>query len=944
SVNRRKTAQRSRPPLQPKTAKGAISEPAPSDIADIADSPAEPSTVDSASPLVLIKPRQRATVGAATKQSRLSLKAQRNSQIFADTAPILPAELSSSGMADSTSLPSMIESAAAMTPAFGSMETPSLLSQHMHGFVTLPALSSSATAPASIGGSGGLSGTMGALYMPSSESTMTSAADAPSESPLRTVASLRQQQQQHQPGASSGAKRTSSVLFSPSEEQRQRLRSMGLKLYGCAATPKSCTAAFTDSLSLNSHLKLAHPTVASLIPSLNSPGNLPMSAAASTRDALTKAGLKPFRCGMDKCNHAYKNVNGLEYHIFHSRKSKGHLMMDDDSISGKQASDKQQKQQRESDASIESQDVAMYGDRMDFLESTVALQCSEVECLASFDSEQELRQHMAVQHPRPIRRATKPSNRAYRGGQPAVHRMDASSMSPQTPASLGFWSSAINAAMDGALHAHQQQQQQQDQALGTMTTIPESQMSGSAPSSNSSSSSDSAQAATVAAIAAAMGYAASDHGMAQGRAARAHMNMPQSMMFSSTATPGSAHLFANSEPPFISAPALMSSAGGEPTHINSYFALNMSDTSSQNQRQQQHAFTPSLVNGGSSANHSMGTTSASDAQAAASMMFEAISQAAAAAQVGSINPHTPGILHQQTLQSMQPLPPLMSAGSRRNSASALEPEAAAAAMMNQKYVNDMGTAAAAAMDDMPLDMQMVHMFSPFYQNSPSSKEFFHLGDVQMSEHQSQQQQQQQGNNAQPRLSEDPSKERRNNNGSTDMPMVSLGATSAAVAAQMGGFSSSDITGDSSQPNLMTANNNGNNSMAMDIGLGGGRSGGVQHLVNAFNKHQHAGGTSQSPTLNHQQQQQQQNVWSQELTALGGMLPPHTISHDGGTHGLNQGYGNLQRLYTPQPTDLAQFQLFQNHSPHILSAPTSSVNLNGNGNGNNNDDGGPRYQR
>ncbi|KAI7827733.1 hypothetical protein BX661DRAFT_182318 [Kickxella alabastrina] len=472
-----------------------------------------------------------------------------------------------------------------------------------------------------------------------------------------------------------------------------------------------------------------------------------------------------------------------------------------------------------------------------------------------------------------------------------------------------------------------------------MTTIPENQMSGSAPSSNSSSSSDSAQAATVAAIAAAMGYAASDHGMVQGRAARAHMHMPQSMMFSSTATPDSAHLFANSEPSFISAPALMSSAGGEPTHINSYFALNMPDTSSRNQ-QQQHAFTPSLINGGSSANHSMGTASASDAQAAASMMFEAISQAAAAAQVGSINSHTPGILHQQTLQSMQPLPPLMSAGSRRNSASALEPAAVAAAMMNQKYVNDMGAAAAAAMD-MPLDMQMVHMFSPFYQNSPSSKEFFHLGDVQMGEQQSQQQQQQ-GNNAQSRLSEGPSKERRKNNSSTDMPMVSLGSTSAAVATQMGGFSSSDITGDPSQSNLMTANNNSNDSMAMDIGLGGGG----LHLVNAFNKHRHAGGTSQLPILNHQQQQQQQqNVWSQELTALGGMLPPHTISHDGGTHGLNQGYGNLQRLYTPQPTDLAQFQLFQSHSPHILSAPTSSVNLNGNGNGNNNnDDGSPRYQR
>lgn len=142
-------------------------------------------------------------------------------------------------------------------------------------------------------------------------------------------------------------KRTSSMMFAPSDEQRERLKQMGLNLYGCAAAPNRCQATFSDSMSLNMHLRNAHPQIATTL------GQLPAS--------MDK--LKPYKCAMEGCSHAYKNVSGLEYHIFQSRKSNHHLQ----------------------------------------------LACSEKGCEEVFGSLVELRHHMSNDHQRPIRRATKPT-------------------------------------------------------------------------------------------------------------------------------------------------------------------------------------------------------------------------------------------------------------------------------------------------------------------------------------------------------------------------------------------------------------------------------------------------------------------------------------------------------------------------------------------------------
>ena len=44
--------------------------------------------------------------------------------------------------------------------------------------------------------------------------------------------------------STNSAKRTSSALFAPTEEQRRRLRKLGLKVYGCAADGENCCRSF----------------------------------------------------------------------------------------------------------------------------------------------------------------------------------------------------------------------------------------------------------------------------------------------------------------------------------------------------------------------------------------------------------------------------------------------------------------------------------------------------------------------------------------------------------------------------------------------------------------------------------------------------------------------------------------------------------------------------
>ncbi|KAJ2006362.1 hypothetical protein GGI06_005396, partial [Coemansia sp. S85] len=325
-----------------------------------------------------------------------------------------------------------------------------------------------------------------------------------------------------------GAKRSASMLFSPTEEQRLRLKHLGLKLYGCAAAPEQCNVVFADSASLNSHLKLCHPQVACLIPSLcngTSAGyvgglqqGLEISAQNSDgSDAATGSvaggkGLRPYRCAMPDCNHAYKNVSGLEYHIFQSRKSNNHLMRDSpvaDGLDGGGADghvpDVAMTERGAVFDNLIHGSVAIPGDNImggalaltspsqaGGIAGSPVLQCVEVDCLARFSSEYGLRQHVAMQHPRPIRRAVKPSNRVKPGrGTPTEQ------MSP----SASFWNTTTISDVLGAAAA-MDAGPGQAMGLASMPTIPESAIS--TPVSQS----------MEAAMAAAMGYGAEAQGLA----------------------------------------------------------------------------------------------------------------------------------------------------------------------------------------------------------------------------------------------------------------------------------------------------------------------------------------------------------------------------------------------------------------------------------------------
>ncbi|KAJ1892159.1 hypothetical protein LPJ71_007499, partial [Coemansia sp. S17] len=395
----------------------------------------------------------------------------------------------------------------------------------------------------------------------------------------------------HRPGMSGGAKRSASMLFSPTEEQRLRLKHLGLKLYGCAAAPEHCNVAFADSTSLNSHLKLSHPQVACLIPSLNNVGHVgglqpdPSAQNSDGSEGGTSKGLKPYRCAMAECNHVYKNVSGLEYHIFQSRKSNNHLLRDSPKSVSDDVPDVVMAERNAVDLihgpisdmggalalTSPSQTVGIGG--------SPVLQCVEVDCLARFNSEYGLRQHVAAQHPRPIRRAIKPSNRVKPG------RGTPTEISP----SGSFWNTpTINDVLGAAMDAGQAG------ILASMPTIPESGIT----------------------TPVTMGY--DTQGLAlNGARQSAHGGpVPQAAhrRLILQGMPGQPFLQATAAP-FLSAPALINASGGEP-NINSYFALGLSNGT------EVHAMTPFGVSNVPMSNESMGA-------AAASMMLEAMSQAAA---------------------------------------------------------------------------------------------------------------------------------------------------------------------------------------------------------------------------------------------------------------------------------------------------------------------------
>ncbi|KAJ2827682.1 hypothetical protein GGI24_002587 [Coemansia furcata] len=675
--------------------------------------------------------------------------------------------------------------------------------------------------------------TMGALFMPSDQHG----------APSQLKGSVHSAGVPYGAGTSGGAKRSASMLFSPTEEQRLRLKHLGLKLYGCAAAPEQCNVAFADSTSLNSHLKLRHPQVASLIPSLNNGtsggyvGVPPQGAelAAHNSDGSDTAanalgkGLKPYRCAMADCNHAYKNVSGLEYHIFQSRKSNNHLLRDSPS---------------RGDGPDGAADVVM-ADRSGVLDSmgdgmggalaltspsqaggsgiggSPALQCVEVDCLARFGSEYGLRQHVAAQHPRPIRRAVKPSNRVKPGRG-----------TPTEPMAASFWNTpTINdvlSAVDAAA--------QPGMGLASMPTIPESGIS------------TPVTQAMDAAVAMAMGYDAQSLAMTPNAGRAVPQAAHRRLMLQGL--PTQPFLQATTAP-FLSAPALINASGGEP-NIGSYFALGLNNNSGGGG--DAHAMTPLF---GVSTNESMGA-------AAASMMLEAMSQAGADTQL-NLNPtHQDSTAHEGNGDAM----------------------------------------AANYLPDMSLNMQLMQSMmaataDPFYiprddPQHPSAPDPDAIDDASGSR---------------------PYYARSQRSDSFDLSSVATVPSS--------GSSSSTI-----QPASMA------DAEPMVTLSAGSKSGSHSQIATALmskrNRQQQQQQIQQQASAPTGQQPSGLLPWTHGFSALGLLPFPGDQNRQAMSDGFPQPH---HRLYTPQPTDLAQFQL-QNQQQNVQQdiqpiAPNSA---------------GPRYQR
>ncbi|KAJ2713373.1 hypothetical protein H4R19_002283, partial [Coemansia spiralis] len=405
-----------------------------------------------------------------------------------------------------------------------------------------------------------------------------------------------------------GAKRSLSVLFSPTEEQRLRLRKLGRRLYGCAAAPGSCEASFADALSLTSHIRLAHPVVASQVPSLNGGGTSPggrtyLQIPDAGPDGADTAGLspgtpgghsvKPYRCAMPGCNHRYKNANGLEYHIFQSRKSNDHLA---DLLAASAA---------DADGAVlgvaldggggggalfEASDSPRSSEALpaDMATGSQALLCREADCLLSFASEQALRQHEAMQHMRPIRRAIKPSHRAR--AIAAAAGIGGSPLDQPRRASGAFWGQTTIGEVLASPAI--------DEPAAAAARMGSGSRVAAAVAAAAAANGD----AAAAALAAVMAYTPAAHKQAL------TPGVSSQHMFSPTFPDGSSGVFRHTnhhfasfanqaQAPFLSAPALITELGHEPKTA-SYFSLGVPGLGAPGQQQQQQAmgaYTPMVL-------------------------------------------------------------------------------------------------------------------------------------------------------------------------------------------------------------------------------------------------------------------------------------------------------------------------------------------------------------
>ncbi|KAJ1929500.1 hypothetical protein IWQ60_001112 [Tieghemiomyces parasiticus] len=98
-----------------------------------------------------------------------------------------------------------------------------------------------------------------------------------------------------------GTKKSPEVASEEDQQLRQRLDELNLSLYGCAL--EDCKEAFRNAPLLVQHARAAH-------------GDDPR---------LKAPGARPYCCAMNGCYRTYKNVNGLQYHIFHSKGSAAHF-------------------------------------------------------------------------------------------------------------------------------------------------------------------------------------------------------------------------------------------------------------------------------------------------------------------------------------------------------------------------------------------------------------------------------------------------------------------------------------------------------------------------------------------------------------------------------------------------------------------------------------------
>ncbi|KAJ1868296.1 hypothetical protein LPJ78_000234 [Coemansia sp. RSA 989] len=712
---------------------------------------------------------------------------------------------------------------------------------------------------------------MGALYMPTEQHPASAA---------------------HNPEAPGGVKRTSSVMYSPTDEQRQRLQKLKLKLYGCAAASDTCEAVFADALSLNSHLKMVHPNIAAQIPSLNIQGTIqtamPMAgdflstsgmdtnesmALASAVGGFGKEVVKPYRCAMPGCGNTYKNVNGLEYHIFQSRKAKSHLMPETapasnttgcktETMAAPAATSRTSADVARDSTSpsfdfqrkdIEGQGDSMAGSQAVPPDPQILLQCTEVDCLAKFCSEHELRQHIMINHPRPIRRATKPSHKA-KSRQSVAY---GGSNTPLESGSNVFWGTASSSSIGDMLGVTSGVDAAGSASSMTMPVIHES----------STPAKTNAEAATAAAIAAAMGYrpdrsvgssmarATPLFSPLQQPAASGHHQLHHSQMAMNNMANQQARGFVpGPSAPFMSAPALISETGGEP-NVNSYFMLDPNRHQQQQQQQQNiNAFAPFLLNSFSAAN-SHGRGGSAMAVPAPPAFPTMGSAQRAIGNSGNLAPHgatPPRLGHSESVSAIP---------------------------MGQQSGAMHHETAEGSLDNFRRELELMQtVLSPFYPpgGGPNESQDMADGDVQMGQQQ-------------PR-----------SHRSDSVDLASLATVPITTAATSQQTTSAELVESPVLAPASLVKSGAYSQMASAMMSRLGREKAAAAAVaaataSAANSHAQPGPQNLAPSQ-----------WSQQdLSALGLLSAGNSASNRNSFHEAMA--GNQQRMYTPQPADLAQFQ-------------------------------------